>query len=78
MINRIEIGCERSMCKKITTEHGFGNCKKRSKTFGELYACFIDQKISNCTDAVDSTSKPGEKISAEACGGINHCKCFDL
>ena len=58
---------ESCICKDLINSHGVGNCEGRKPTpFKESHACYVVQP-SNCNDLVNSTTNPGEQLSAEAC-----------
>ena len=58
-----EIGCS---CTEYLNQNGVGRCQTNTWGHGNRYNCYV-RLPSNCTDLVNSSTDPGEKLSAEAC-----------
>ena len=56
-------GC---VCLTYVNANGFGNCKKKSPTFGNKLTCYVASS-SKCTDKKQSKTDPDKWISAKAC-----------
>ena len=50
----------------VVNDNGVGNCKGARDSDFNNFACYVIQP-SNCNDLKNSSTNPGEKLSAEAC-----------
>ena len=53
-------------CLPYVNANGFGNCKKKSPTFGNQLTCYVASS-SKCSDKKQSKTDPDKWISAKAC-----------